>query len=82
MRSNFNFNNKSFNSLQRAIIYVLIGIFLLDVMGIIIKSMDNKYSVMQYAVARNFFGLFPLIVYLIISYDFRIKKIPLIFVTN
>ena len=29
---------------------------------------------MQYAVARNFFGLFPLIVYFIISYDFRVKK--------
>ncbi len=62
MRSYFNLKNKYFNSLQRAIVYVLIGIFLLDVMGIIIKSMDNKYSVMQYAVARNFFGLFPIFI--------------------
>ena len=68
------FNKINTSSLQKAIIYMLIGVFLLDIMGIIIKSMDNKYSVMQYAVARNFFGLFPLIVYLIISYDFRIKK--------
>ena len=74
MRSKFNLNNKSFNSLQRAIIYVLIGIFLLDVMGIIIKSMDNKYSVMQYAVARNFFGLFPLVIYLFFSYEVRTKN--------
>ena len=68
------FNKINTSSLQKAIIYMLIGVFLLDIMGIIIKSMDNKYSVMQYAVARNFFGLFPLIVYLIISYDFRVKK--------
>ncbi len=62
------------SSLQKAIIYMLIGVFLLDIMGIIIKSMDDKYSVMQYAVARNFFGLFPLMVYVFIAYDFRIKK--------
>ena len=74
MRSNFNLNTKSLNSLQRAIIYVLIGIFLLDVMGIIIKSMDNKYSVMQYSVARNFFGLFPLFIYLFFSYEVRTKN--------
>ena len=73
MRSNFNFNNKSFNSLQRAIIYVLIGIFLLDVMGIIIKSMDNKYSIMQYAVARNFFGSFPLFIYLFLFLLLRLS---------
>ena len=62
------------SSLKKAIIYMLIGVFLLDIMGIIIKSMDDKYSVMQYAVARNFFGLFPLMVYLIIAYDLRNKK--------
>ena len=43
-------------------------------MGIIIKSMDNKYSVMQYAVARNFFGLFPLFIYLFFSYEVRTKN--------
>ena len=62
------------SSLEKAIIFVFIGIFLLDIMGIIIKSMNDKYSVMQYAVARNFFGLFPLLIYLFIAYNFRAKK--------
>ena len=52
------FNKINTSSLQKAIIYMLIGVFLLDIMGIIIKSMDNKYSVMQYAVARNFLVYF------------------------
>ena len=69
-----NSKTESNSSLIRAITYVLIGIFLLDVMGIIVKSMDDKYSIMQYAVARNFFGLFPLFIYIFFSYRVRNKN--------
>ena len=55
-------------SLVKAVILVLSGLFLLDIMGVIIKSMGDKYSVLQYTVARNSFGLLPILIFLFYSF--------------
>lgn len=62
---------KNKSSLAKAIILVLLGFFLLDLMGVIIKFMGNKYSVLQYVVARNGFGLLPVLVFLFYSFGFK-----------
>lgn len=58
-------------SLAKAILLVILGLFLLDFMGVIIKFMGEKYSVLQYAVARNGFGLIPVLFYLFYSFGFK-----------
>ena len=62
---------KNDGSLAKAILLVLLGLFLLDIMGVIIKFMGEKYSVLQYAVARNGFGLLPVLVFLVYSFGFK-----------
>ena len=62
---------KNEGSLAKAILLVLLGLFLLDIMGVIIKFMGEKYSVLQYAVARNGFGLLPVLVFLVYSFGFK-----------
>ena len=47
------------NLVGRAILINLIGIFLLDVMGLIIKHLSGGYGASELSVYRNLFGLIP-----------------------
>ena len=60
-------------SLAKAILFILFGIFLLDIMGVIIKYMGEQYSVLQYAVARNAFGLIPVLAFLFYSFGLKME---------
>ena len=60
-------------SLAKAILLILFGIFLLDIMGVIIKYMGEQYSVLQYAVARNAFGLIPVFAFLFYSFGLKME---------
>ncbi len=71
MKEPQNLKKENKSDLVKAVFLILLGIFLLDVMGVIIKFMGEKYSVLQYTVARNFFGLFPVFVYLFYSHGFK-----------
>ena len=46
-------------SFSRAVITIVVAIFLFDVQGALIKHMGARYSIEQIAVFRNLFGLFP-----------------------
>ena len=50
-----------------AVVIILIGIFLLDVMGAIVKHLLVRYPVMELAVVRNFIGLAPTLLILMTS---------------
>ena len=52
------------NSLVLAIFLVLLGVLLLDIMGVFVKQLGNTYPIMQLALARNTFGLIPIIIIL------------------
>lgn len=60
-----------FTSLTIAIALSLTGIMLLDVMGAIIKHLVQTYPSPQLAVLRNFFGMFPSLLVLLFSAEWR-----------
>ncbi|MGD1924290.1 MAG: DMT family transporter [Paracoccaceae bacterium] len=53
------------------IAYILIGIFLLDVMAVIIRVLSDEYPTLQLAALRNFFGLVPSLLVLATSADWH-----------
>ncbi len=57
--------------LVRAIALSLMGIFLLDAMGAIIKHLVIAYPAQQLSVFRNFFGLFPSVLILLTSSEWH-----------
>lgn len=61
-------NNSSF---YRAVITIVVAIFLFDVQGALIKHMGARYPVEQIAVFRNLFGMFPHFLVLFLSVDWR-----------
>lgn len=54
-------------SLILSVLVAICGIFLLDVMGIIIKLLVERYPTQQLAVFRNIFGLVPCLVLLVLA---------------
>jgi len=56
-----------------AIATILLAIFLFDVQGALIKHMGLRYPVEQIAFYRNFFGLFPNLILLYFSAEWRCK---------
>ena len=59
------------NLVGRAILINLAGIFLLDVMGLIIKHLSGGYGAAELAVYRNLFGLIPSMTVLAMSANWR-----------
>jgi drug/metabolite transporter (DMT)-like permease len=59
------------NLVGRAILINLIGIFLLDVMGLIIKHLSGGYGASELSVYRNLFGLIPSMIALAMSANWR-----------
>ena len=59
------------NLVGRAILINLIGIFLLDVMGLIIKHLSGGYGAAELSVYRNLFGLIPSMTVLAMSANWR-----------
>ncbi len=57
--------------LAHAIALSLMGILLLDSMGAIIKHLVTAYPAQQLSALRNFFGLFPSILILLMSSEWR-----------
>ena len=43
----------------RAIAMVMLGIFLLDLMGVFIRMLSDRYPATELAAFRNFFGMIP-----------------------
>jgi drug/metabolite transporter (DMT)-like permease len=62
---------KSDNLVGRAILVNLAGIFLLDVMGLIIKHLSGGYGAAELSVYRNLFGLIPSLTVLAMSASWR-----------
>lgn len=57
----------------RAILAVLAGIFLLDLMGVFIRILSARYPVTELSMLRNLFGLLPSVAMLWLSADWRAK---------
>lgn len=55
------------------VIYILIGILLLDLMAVMIRMLSDSYPLMQLAAFRNLFGLVPSFVLLATSADWHAK---------
>ena len=58
-------------SLVHAIVLSLMGILLLDTMGAIIKHLVITYPAQQLSAFRNFFGLFPSVLILLMSSEWQ-----------
>ena len=58
-------------SLVHAIVLSLMGILLLDMMGAIIKHLVITYPAQQLSAFRNFFGLFPSVLILLMSSEWQ-----------
>ena len=72
MKKSFKFQNNGI----AAIIILLIGVFLLDTMGALIKMLSSSYSTTSLAVARNVFGFIPIFLVLVLfnkSQAFKVK---------
>ena len=57
----------------RAVLFVLLAIFLFDLQGVIIKYLGDRYPVQQLASFRNLFGLIPSLLVLILSSDWHAR---------
>ncbi|MFT5115159.1 MAG: drug/metabolite transporter (DMT)-like permease [Parasphingorhabdus sp.] len=55
------------SDLSRALFFLLLAIFLFDVMSAIIKHLGTRYPVAQLSVYRNLFGVIPSVLLLIFS---------------
>ena len=64
---------KHWSSFARAVLLILLAIFLFDVQGAIIKHMGDRYPVQQLASFRNLFGLIPSILILLLSPEWHEK---------
>lgn len=58
-------------SFYRAVITIVVAIFLFDVQAALIKHMGTRFSIEQIAVFRNFFGLFPHFIVLLLMAEWR-----------
>ena len=61
------------NTLLIAVLTFLLGIFLLNCMGVIIKLLRESYSAYQISLFRNIFGFIPLIIIFYFFNDFKQK---------
>jgi drug/metabolite transporter (DMT)-like permease len=59
--------------LGRAILINLTGIFLLDVMGLIIKHLSGHYSAPELSTYRNLFGMVPSLIFLWMAADWHAR---------
>jgi len=53
--------------LFRAVFAILIGIAALDFMGILVRMLGGEYPILMISVLRNFFGLIPVVILLILG---------------
>ena len=47
------------NPLWRAIVVIIMGLFAFEMMGVIVRTLGSHYSILQISVLRNFFGIIP-----------------------
>lgn len=57
----------------RAILINLAGVFLLDVMGLIIKHLSGQYGAAELSTYRNLFGMVPSLIILWLSVDWQAR---------
>ncbi len=62
----------------RAVVIIMVAMFLFDVMGAIIKYMGASYPPQQLSAFRNLFGLIPSIIVLFLASDWHAAGRPLI----
>ncbi|MEM6988574.1 MAG: hypothetical protein AAF499_18860, partial [Pseudomonadota bacterium] len=65
-------------SFLRAVLLSLTGLFLLDVMGAIVKHLGPVYPVQQLAIFRNLFGMIPCLLVLAWSREWHKRQRPVI----
>ena len=58
-------------SLTYSVILFLSGVFLLNIMGLLIKHLELTYSPYQISVYRNIFGIIPIIIILFFSSEWK-----------
>ncbi len=63
--------NHSTGSFARAVLFILLAIFLFDLQGVIIKFLGDRYPVQQLASLRNVFGLIPSLLVLWLSAEWH-----------
>lgn len=70
--------SSSSSNFAKAVLLIILAIFLFDVQGAIIKYLGDDYPVQQLAVYRNLFGLLPSLLVLYLSSDWHEKGRPII----
>lgn len=75
---------QSQNNFIFAVFTFLLGIFFLQLMGVVVKYIGSTYPALQLSFFRNVFGLIPILIFVIISKNLKNKnlymKIPMMWV--
>ena len=71
-------DNHSLFSFAKAVMLLLLAIFLYDVMGAVIKHLSLRYPTQQLSMFRNFFGLVPTVLILLWSQDWEKAGKPIV----
>lgn len=64
------------NKLRMAVFTILVAIFLFDLQGALIKHMASRYPVEQISFFRNLLGIFPSLLVLYFSVEWRASQTP------
>ena len=61
------------NNFIFAVFAFLLGIFFLQLMGVVVKYIGSTYPALQLSFFRNVFGLIPILIFVFISKNFKMK---------
>ena len=64
---------QSQNNFIFAVFAFLLGIFFLQLMGVVVKYIGSTYPALQLSFFRNVFGLIPILIFVFISKNFKMK---------
>jgi len=64
---------QSQNNFIFAVFTFLLGIFFLQLMGVVVKYIGSTYPALQLSFFRNVFGLIPILIFVFISKNFKMK---------
>jgi len=65
------FSPQNLPPLYRAIAIILFGILAFDMMGVVVRLLSDTFSIYQISTMRNLFGIFPALLFVLISRSMR-----------
>ena len=64
---------QSQNNFIFAVFTFLLGVFFLQLMGVVVKYIGSTYPALQLSFLRNVFGLIPILIFVLISKNLKME---------